>query len=93
MSIIALFHGYNDASALPQEILKVRGFQVAPAELEGHLIGHPDVSDVGVIGIADEFSGELPLAFVTLHPEALKRIEKYPGEVEKVKESLKKVFV
>ena len=47
-----------------KEILKVRGFQVAPAELEGHLLGHPFVTDVCVVGAPDEFSGEAPMAFV-----------------------------
>ena len=44
--------------------MKVRGFQVAPAELEGHLLDHPFVSDVCVVGVPDEFSGEVPMAFV-----------------------------
>jgi hypothetical protein len=30
-----------------------------PTELEGHLLAHTDVADVGVVGIADEFSGEV----------------------------------
>ncbi|CAE6424517.1 unnamed protein product [Rhizoctonia solani] len=55
-----------------KEILKVRGFQVAPAELEGYLLDHPLVADVGVVGFPDEFSGEIPLAFVALSEEAKK---------------------
>ncbi len=47
-----------------KELIKVRGFQVPPAELEGHLLDHPDVGDVCVVGIPDEYSGELPLAFI-----------------------------
>ena len=47
-----------------KELIKVRGFQVPPAELEGHLLDHPAVADVCVVGIPDEFSGELPYAFV-----------------------------
>ncbi|KDQ21321.1 hypothetical protein BOTBODRAFT_40152 [Botryobasidium botryosum FD-172 SS1] len=73
-----------------KEFLKVRGFQVAPAELEGHLLGHPDVNDVGVVGIQDEFSGELPVAYVALQPHALKRIADDPKEAKRVKEDLKK---
>lgn len=44
------------------------GFQVPPAELEGLLLGHPDVSDVCVIGIYDSSQAtELPRAYVTLN--------------------------
>ena len=43
-----------------QEILKVRAFQVAPAELEGHLLRHPDVADACVVEIPDEYCRELP---------------------------------
>ncbi|MGH9174534.1 MAG: AMP-binding enzyme, partial [Vicinamibacterales bacterium] len=41
-----------------------KGYQVAPAELEGVLLTHPEVADVAVIGSPDEESGELPKAFV-----------------------------
>ncbi|KZT00929.1 phenylacetyl-CoA ligase [Laetiporus sulphureus 93-53] len=51
-----------------KELIKVKGYQVAPAELEGHLLDHPHVADAGVIGLPDEYSGELPLAFVVLQP-------------------------
>ena len=47
-----------------KELIKVKGFQVPPAELEDLLNSHPDILDVGVIGIPDERSGELPLAFI-----------------------------
>lgn len=47
----------------------MKGFQVAPAELEGHLLDHPDVVDAGVVGVADDFAGEVPLAFVVLRTE------------------------
>jgi len=57
-----------------KEIIKVRGFQVAPAELEGHLLQHPDVVDACVVSILDEYSGELPLAYVVVHEKALQRI-------------------
>ncbi|KZT65757.1 acetyl-CoA synthetase-like protein [Daedalea quercina L-15889] len=51
-----------------KELIKVRGHQVAPAELEGHLLAHPAVADAGVVGVPDDYSGEVPLAFVVLHP-------------------------
>ncbi|KAF4618282.1 hypothetical protein D9613_011669 [Agrocybe pediades] len=56
-----------------KEFIKVRGFQVAPAELEGHLLAHPSIADAGVVGIPDEYSGELPLAFIVLQPTALEK--------------------
>lgn len=42
----------------------VIGYQVPPAELEALILTHPNVKDVGVIGIPDETAGELPMAFV-----------------------------
>ena len=45
--------------------MKYKGFQVPPAELEGYLIGHPDIDDVAVIGIDDhEQATEVPRAYV-----------------------------
>ncbi|KAI0785098.1 amp dependent CoA ligase [Abortiporus biennis] len=73
-----------------KEILKVKGFQVAPAELEGHLLEHPEVSDTCVVGIPDEYSGEVPLAFVVPSQNALERIKRDPSESEKVKASIMK---
>ena len=48
-----------------KELIKFKGFQVAPAELEALIITHPKVADVAVIGIADDEAGEGPKAFVT----------------------------
>ena len=53
-----------------KELIKVKGFQVAPAELEDLLRSHPDILDVGVIGVPDERSGELPLAFIVKKPDS-----------------------
>lgn len=47
-----------------KELIKYKGHQVPPAELESLLLTHPQVLDAGVIGIPDEKAGELPLAFV-----------------------------
>jgi acyl-CoA synthetase (AMP-forming)/AMP-acid ligase II len=47
-----------------KEIIKYKGFQVFPAELEMILIDHADVADCAVIGVADEEAGEVPKAFV-----------------------------
>lgn len=47
-----------------KELIKYKGHQVAPAELEAILIAHPQVTDCAVIGIPDDDAGELPKAFV-----------------------------
>ncbi len=52
-----------------KEMIKVNGFQVAPAEIEGVLLGHPAVVDCAVFGLVDERSGEVPVAAVLLGPE------------------------
>jgi len=52
-----------------KELIKFKGFQVPPAELEALLINHPAVADVAVIGVADEEAGELPKAFIVLKPD------------------------
>ena len=49
-----------------KEMIKVKGIGVAPAELEDLLLGHPDVIDVACLGIADEWSGERPKAYVVV---------------------------
>lgn len=47
-----------------KDLIKVKGLQVAPAELEDLLRLHPDVLDVAVIGVPDDRSGELPRAYI-----------------------------
>jgi acyl-CoA synthetase (AMP-forming)/AMP-acid ligase II len=53
-----------------KELIKYKGYQVAPAELEGILLTHPKVADAAVIPSNDEEAGEVPKAFVALKPEA-----------------------
>lgn len=53
-----------------KELIKYKGFQVAPAELEAELLTHPAILDAAVIGVPDEDAGELPMAFVVAAPEA-----------------------
>ena len=48
-----------------QELIKVRGYQVAPAELESHLLEHPRVTDAAVIGISKN-NDEYPRAYIVL---------------------------
>ena len=49
-------------------MIKVNGFQVAPAEVEEVLRSHPAVLDCAVFGLADERAGEVPVAVVQLDP-------------------------
>jgi acyl-CoA synthetase (AMP-forming)/AMP-acid ligase II len=56
--------GYLTVVDRLKELIKVKGFQVAPAELESLLLKHPKIADVAVIPVADEDSGEVPKAIV-----------------------------
>ncbi|CAN0858862.1 4-coumarate--CoA ligase-like 1 [Linum grandiflorum] len=47
-----------------KELIKYKGFQVAPAELEAILLSHPSVQDAAVVPLADEEAGEVPGACV-----------------------------
>jgi acyl-CoA synthetase (AMP-forming)/AMP-acid ligase II len=49
-----------------KELIKFKGYQVAPAELEAVLVGHPAVTDAAVIPMHDDEAGEVPKAFVVL---------------------------
>jgi len=68
--------GYADADGhffivdRAKELIKYKGFQVPPAELEGVLLMHPAISDAAVIPCPDDEAGEVPKAFVVLKGEA-----------------------
>ncbi len=74
-----------------KELIKYKGFQVAPAELEALIITHPAVADVAVIGMPDEEAGELPKAFVTLKPDASATAEEIQAFVKEHVASYKQV--
>ncbi len=49
-----------------KELIKFKGFQVPPAELEALLLTNPKIADAAVIGVLDDEAGELPKAFVVV---------------------------
>ena len=53
-----------------KEMIKVSGFQVAPAEIEAVLHGHPAVLDCAVFGVPDVRAGELPVVAVQVDPSS-----------------------
>ncbi len=53
-----------------KELIKYKGFQVSPSELEGLLLEHPTVADVAVIGKSEPECGEIPKAFVVCKPQS-----------------------
>jgi acyl-CoA synthetase (AMP-forming)/AMP-acid ligase II len=53
-----------------KELIKYKGMQVAPAELETLLLTHPAVADAAVVPLKDEDAGEIPRAFVVLKAPA-----------------------
>jgi acyl-CoA synthetase (AMP-forming)/AMP-acid ligase II len=64
--------GYADAEGYfyvvdrAKELIKYKGYQVAPAELEALLLAHPAIADAAVVPFPDEEAGEVPKAFVVL---------------------------
>ncbi|TKJ23420.1 4-coumarate--CoA ligase family protein [Blastococcus sp. CCUG 61487] len=58
-------HGIYTVVDRVKELIKYKGYQVAPAELEAVLLNHPEIADAAVIGVPDKESGEeLPKAYV-----------------------------
>lgn len=69
--------GYISIHDRIKEMIKYKGLQVIPSELEGKLIDHPDVEDAAVVGIwVDERATELPVGFLVLSRQARERDEK-----------------
>ena len=67
---IAVYHegGYFSIVDRVKELIKYKGYQIAPAELEALLLSSPDVADVAVIGVRDEDGEEVPKAYVVVQP-------------------------
>ncbi|PRB07524.1 AMP-binding protein [Microbacterium sp. MYb64] len=53
-----------------KELIKYKGYQIAPAELEALLLRHPGVLDAAVVGVLDDDKQEIPKAFVVAAPGA-----------------------
>ena len=79
--------GYADAEGYlfvvdrVKELIKYKGMQVAPAELEGVIQAHAAVADVAVIPVPDLEAGEIPKAFVVLKPDAQATAEEIMAHV------------
>ena len=80
--------GYQDAEAnfyvtdRVKELVKYKGFQVAPAELEGLLASHARIDDCAVLGVYDEAQAtEVPVAFIV----AAKGVERNDAAAEEIK--------
>jgi long-chain acyl-CoA synthetase len=85
--------GYVTILDRKKEMIKYKGYQIAPAELEALLMEHPAVRDSAVIPKRDEESGEIPKAFVMLHPdkavsqeELMRFVEERVAPYKKVRE-------
>jgi acyl-CoA synthetase (AMP-forming)/AMP-acid ligase II len=69
---VAVYHegGYFSIVDRVKELIKYKGYQIAPAELEALLLSHPKVMDAAVIGVLDEDRQEIPKAFVVAAPDS-----------------------
>ncbi len=80
-----------------KELIKYKGFQVPPAELEALLLAHPAVADAAVVGVADEEAGEIPAAYVVLKPGAQASAEEIQefvaGQVASFKQIRRLTFI
>ena len=74
-----------------KELIKYKGLQVAPAELEAIVQSHPAVADVAVIPKPDEEAGEIPKAFVVVTPGATLTAEEVIGYVAEQVSPQKKI--
>lgn len=76
--------GYYSIVDRLKELIKYKGFQVPPAELEAILINHPGVADCAVIGVPDEEAGEIPKGFVVVSDDDVTDDELMAFVAEKV---------
>jgi long-chain acyl-CoA synthetase len=74
--------GYVSFVERLKEMIKYRGYQIAPAELEAILLEHPAVLDVTVVPKPDAETGEAPKAFVQRRPGVTASAEELMAHVE-----------
>ena len=69
---VAVYHegGYFSIVDRVKELIKYKGYQIAPAELEALLLSHPKIMDAAVIGVLDVDKQEIPKAFVVAAPDS-----------------------
>jgi long-chain acyl-CoA synthetase len=65
-----------------KDLIKFRGYSVAPSEVEAVLLTHPSVREAAVVGVPDETDGEVPVAYLVLHPGAPVDVSDMPGFIE-----------
>lgn len=68
--------GYEYLVDRIKEVIKYKGYTIAPFELEDLLMKHPSVADVAVIGKPEQVVGEIPKAFIVLKPESKEKVAK-----------------
>ena len=83
--------GYVTILDRKKEMIKYKGYQIAPAELEAMLMEHPEVLDSAVIPKRDAESGEVPKAFVLAPPGQEVTVEELMSYVEERVAPYKKV--
>lgn len=77
--------GYLYITDRVKELIKYKGFQVAPAELEGILVDNEAVQDVAVIGVESAAHGsEVPRAYIVPNPKVIPPTKRTPAEAEKI---------
>jgi len=74
-----------------KELIKYKGFQVPPAELEALLLTHPAVADAAVVGLPDDEAGEIPAAYIVLRPGAVATAEEIQAYVAERVASYKQI--
>ncbi|SFS17775.1 4-coumarate--CoA ligase [Microbacterium sp. cf046] len=70
---VGVYHegGYFSIVDRVKELIKYKGYQIAPAELEALLLSHPKIMDAAVIGVLDDDKQEIPKAFIVAAPDSV----------------------